>query len=461
MSERFNCMRRFIATSILITLLALYTGYAEPQPKPLMKDFIGLNGHFKFKPKLYRQVCSQVRNYHNMDWDVKQPGDDPTFPLCVNKVNWKDHVYGKWRKEGFKIDVCAMFGRFGESNPDYLKLWEGREAWAYKYGFELAKYFGPSGGQKLVTSIEIGNEPGSDFDDHLYQRLFMHMAKGIRDADSKVEIVTATAHTGDANKYEKTLDETFSSPEIKALYDVINLHVYAEKPKKKGQSPWARSYPEDPEIKYLKTVDEAIDWRDKNTPGKKIWITEFGYDSATQEALKSRTGWAKKLNWQGVSDLQQAQYLVRSIFCFAEREVDRAYIYYYDDDDKAAIHAAAGLTRKFIPKMSFWGIKHLNETLGEYRFNKIIKKEEGRLYIYEFKHGVKEDLLIWVAWSPTGSGREQNLRLEGLSGKVLKVERMPIKEGAAGKVEIKESGSKGVKLKITETPVYIKMGKQD
>ncbi len=111
--------------------------------------------------------------------------------------------------------------------------------------------------------------------------------------------------------------------------------------------------------------------------------------------------------------------------------------------------------------MSFWAVKHLNETLGEYRFNKIIKKEEGRLYIYEFKHGVKEDLLIWVAWSPTGSGREQNLRLEGLSGKVLKVERMPIKEGAVGKVEAHQGETNALNLKVTESPIYIMMGKRE
>ncbi|NOX99549.1 MAG: hypothetical protein GXP30_07460 [Verrucomicrobia bacterium] len=221
-----------------------------------------------------------------MNWDVKQPGDELTFPVCVNKVNWNEQVYGKWAKEGFTIDLCAMFGQFGESNQDYLKLWEGKEEWAYRYGFELASYFGPSGEQKLVSSIEIGNEPGSDFNDDLYQRLFIQMAKGIRSADSKVKIVTAAAHVGTANKYEKSLGETFSSGEAKGLYDVINLHTYAEKSKKEGQSPWARSYPEDPELIYLKTVDEVIAWRDKNAMGKEIWITEFGYDSSTPEALK-------------------------------------------------------------------------------------------------------------------------------------------------------------------------------
>jgi len=160
-----------------------------------------------------------------------------------------------------------------------------------------------------------------------------------------------------------------------------------------------------------------------------------------------------------VSDLQQAQYLIRSIFCFAERDVDRAYIYFYDDDDKASVHAASGLTRKFEPKMSFWAVKHFYETLGEYRFNRIIRKEEAELYVYEFVHASINNQVIWLAWSPTGTGRELDARIEGLPGKILKIEQMPVREGAIARVETQDAGSNAIKLKITESPVYIMMGK--
>lgn len=452
---------KLLRTIALSCVIFTTTVQAESKVKPLMKDFIGLNGHFKFKPQLYRQVCGLVRNYHNIDWDVKNLGDPPTFPQCVNKVDWKDHVYGKWKQEGFSTDLCAMFGRFGASHKDYLKLWEKQEDWIYQYGFEMAKYFGPSGAQKLITSIEIGNEPGKNFDDDLYQKIFIQMAKGIRAADSKIKIVTATAHADPADTYTKSLDETFSSVEIKSLYDIINLHVYAALPKKEGRSPWARSYPEDPKLKYLKTVDKTIAWRNQNAADKDIWITEFGYDSCTPEALKKRTGWAKKLNWLGVSDQQQAQYLIRSIFCFAERDVDRAYIYYYDDEDKASVHAASGLTRKFKPKMSFWAVKHFYETLGNYRFNRVIKKEQDHLYIYEFAHADENGLLIWVLWSPTGIEREKEIHLHELPGKILKTERMPLKEDPPKTAKLEMIGANAVQLKITESPLYILMKNQD
>lgn len=131
--------------------LCLLLAFSAEAEKPLMKDFIGINGHFQFKPELYKQTCRLVRNYHNMDWDVAAPGDPITFPRCVNGVDWDKHVYGKWAEEGFEIDVCAQFSGFGESNPEYVGLWNGRESWIYDYGYEMAKHFGPSQGSGRVN----------------------------------------------------------------------------------------------------------------------------------------------------------------------------------------------------------------------------------------------------------------------------------------------------------------------
>jgi hypothetical protein len=436
------------------------TPAAPPLSKPLMKDFIGLNGHFTFKPELYKQVSRLVRNYHNMMWDVKQPGDKITLPMCVNGVDWKRDVYGKWAKDGIlETDICVQFAGFGPENEKYKALWEGKDQWAYDYGYAMAKAFSPSGAEKLCTSIEIGNEPGKKFDDALYVRIFMQMAKGIRAADPRVKILTCNTQAAPADDYTKSLQETFGSAEIKRCFDAINVHTYAFKPKEAGHSPWDRSYPEDPAIEYLKTIDAVIAWRDKEAPGKEVWITEFGWDACTPEAMKNRKDWALKLNWTGVTDLQQAQYLVRSIFAFATRDVRRAYVYYYDDTDEASVHGSAGLTRKFQPKMAFWAMKHLYETLGEYRFSRIVEQKAGNLYVYEFRHGASADQVVWVAWSPTNSGREQEMTLRGLPAKPAKVQRMPTQDGPAPEVEWKSTAAGEITLKVTESPVYVMMKK--
>ena len=420
---------------------------AVGKEKPLMKDFVGINAHFKFKPALYNQVCRLVRNYHNLNWDVKKPGDKITIPVCHNKVNWKKHVYGKWVKHGFEVDLCVQFGAFGHKRKDYQNLWQGTDKWLYDYGYKLASYFGPSGKEKLVTSIEIGNEPGPRFDDDLYQRIFKNMAKGIRDADPKIKIVTCTAQAREADDYSKDLRKTFASEKIKKLYDVINVHTYATKPKGEGQSPWDRSYPEDPALDYLKVVDESIRWRDKHAKNKEIWITEFGYDACTPQAMKKREGWAKKLNWQGVTDLQQAQYLLRSIFAFAKRDVDRAYLYFYNDSDEASVHAASGLTRHFKPKPSFWAMKQFYEILGDFRFKRTIK-DTAALCIYEFVDDNKST--IWLAWLPSGDGKKETITLPRGSKNVKRIIPMQTeKKGAA------DLAANSGKLSVGESPVYI------
>lgn len=423
---------------------------APAGPKPLMKDFMGINGHFTFKPELYRKTCGLVRNYHNMNWDVKRPGDAPTFPRCVNKVDW-DQLYGSWAKHGFETDVCLMFSSFGEDQPGYQKLWEGQEEWAFRYGRAFAQHFGPGRSKSGITSVEIGNEPGNDFDDGLYRRIFTAMAGGIRKGDPALKIVTCTAHADPSDKYSKNLDETFAAEGIKALYDVINVHTYATKPKREGQSPWARSYPEDPGIEYLKVLDRTIEWRDRHAPGKEVWVTEFGWDACTPAAMARRQGWAQKLDWQGQTELQQAQYLVRSLMLFATRDVRRAYLYFYDDKDEPSVHASSGLTRHFTPKMSYWAVSHFHQQLGDYRFANVIE-QSARRCIFEFAHrdGRRR---AWVCWLPVEGNEEQQVEIT-VPFVIARAERMPV---ASEQGEAIEPASKGgmAGLTLSGSPLYL------
>ncbi len=440
-----------------------------PAPeKPLLKEFMGINGHFTFKPELYRQVGRLVRNYHNVNWDVRQPGDPVTVPVCVNGVNWKTDVYGPWAMAGYETDICIQFSGFKADTANYEKFWRGQEAWCYGYGRSMATSFGPSGRDRLCTSIEIGNEPGGKFDPAIYQMVFEQVAKGIRDGDPRVKILTPAVHARAANDYVQDLRGIYAQPEILPLYDVINLHTYAEIERADASaSPWNRSYPEDPSIGYLEVVDEAIAWRDQNAPGKQVWITEFGYDACTPGAMGHREEWSLKLDWQGFNDLQQAQYLVRSVFAFAERDVQRAYIYYYDDADSASVHGSSGLTRNFEPKASFWAVKQLYDLLGEYRFKRVVTNRPGELLVHAFEHGGDPRRVIWVAWSPTGTRthekeghvpREFDATLTGLPARPSRAVGMATAEGIPPAIEFEAMAPSSIRLRIGESPVYIVMG---
>jgi hypothetical protein len=294
-----------------------------------------------------------------------------------------------------------------------------------------------------VASAEIGNEPGK-WDDAAYRKMFEAMAKGLRAGDPKLTILTCNVTAGKSHVYAKSV-ECFKGAD--AFYDAINLHVYAMI---EGWPTWKRSYPEDPKITYLKEVSDVIAWRDKNAPGKPLWITEYGWDCSTKQP-DPKTEFAK---WQGVTDTQQARWLVRSTLVFMSMDVARAYIYWFNDNDTPSLHASAGLTRDWKPKQSYWAIAHLYKTLGDYRFNRAIKSEAGIVYGFEFIHADNPKKTIIAVWSPTGVDRTADASVDLEGRKLIKAERMPITEGDAAVEHVDVKGSKA-NVKIDEAPLYL------
>src|SRR5574341_811514 len=85
----------------------------QEKPKPLVRDFLGINGHtVQFRPKLYRPICRLVRDYHPVEWDLGKDSDfATTFPFARNRVDW-NQVYGSWVAEGVEVNCSLMFANF-------------------------------------------------------------------------------------------------------------------------------------------------------------------------------------------------------------------------------------------------------------------------------------------------------------------------------------------------------------
>lgn len=419
--------------------LLLASGFASAAaPAPLLRDFVGVNGHtVQFKPELYRPVCGLVRDYHPVQWDL---GDDtaklPEFPFAKNRVDW-NQVYGSWRKHDWRIDACLMF----ESLP--REKWKSIEQDAKAYGTAFAKQFGPSGKQPLVESVEIGNEPGKWSDDD-YRTMLRSMAEGIRAGDPKLKIATCNLTTGKSGGYEKSVA---CLEGLLPLFDILNVHSYAQL---EGWPTWKRSFPEDPALKhYLPDIENLCKWRDEHAPGKPVWLTEFGYDSTTKPSPPSGD-FAK---WQGVTDERQAQWNVRSVLVFTAMPLDRAYLYFFNDKDEPQVHGSAGLTRNFEPKPSYHAMTHLMKTLGDYRFKRVVKNEPGKIRFHEYVHGEDPKRVTWVVWSPTGTDRSEKLTLNTLPGTLISASRMPLAE-KAGAETLKPDGGK-LEIEVSESPLYL------
>ncbi|MGC3991231.1 MAG: hypothetical protein QM796_16440 [Chthoniobacteraceae bacterium] len=113
--------------------------------------------------------------------------------------------------------------------------------------------------------------------------------------------------------------------------------------------------------------------------GKPVWVTEFGYDSTTKPPETS----GDFTKWVGVTDVQQAQWIVRSLLVFSTLPVQRAYLYFFNDNDEPHLHGSSGITRNFTPKPSFYALSHLQGRLGDCRFSRVVVNEPARLRVQE------------------------------------------------------------------------------
>lgn len=416
----------------VLALLAHASLIASPAgEKPTMEEFMGINGHtVKFKPELYRPVCKLVRDYHPVSWDLgKDTSFTPPFPFAANRVSW-EQVYGSWVKGGWTVDACLMF----EDTP--REKWKDLAKDSFAYGKSFSTHFGPDGKFPFVESAEIGNEPGK-FTDADYRIVFENMAKGLRAGNAKLKIATCNLIVGKSHNYAKSVD---SIEGLEALYDVLNIHVYAEL---KPWPTWERSHPEDPALPhYSKDVLDLCAWRDKHAVGKPIWITEFGYDASTKKP-ENKGDFAK---WIGNTDEEQALWNVRSWLMFSSMSVDRAYVYFFDDQDQPQLHGSSGLTRNSIPKPAFWAAAHLQKVLGKFRFARVVDSPKGTS-IYEYSNGAQS---IWAAWVPTREGKAVACELPLVKQKIASVERLALTDGPAEMVT-----PAGNQVDISGRPVFI------
>ncbi|MCF7972665.1 MAG: hypothetical protein K9N55_02505 [Phycisphaerae bacterium] len=389
----------------------------------------------QFKPDLYQPICRHVRDYHGLNWDL---GDDtsfwPVFPMARNQVNWET-LYGTWTARGYVIDASIMFGDMP------FEQWKTPARDAETYGFAFARFFGPSH-KNLVKAMEIDNEPGK-YSDAEYRTIFEHMARGIRLGDPNMTIVTCAADPVESERYAKGLTCVQG---LEDLYDVINIHSYAQV---EGWPTWKRSFPEDPQLDYLKKIERTLAWRDTHAPGKQIWLTEFGWDSTTKSA--PATGDFK--DWVGSTDLQQAQYLVRSWLLFSAMDMDRAYMFWFNDSDKPQVHGSSGLTRNYQPKPSYYAVSHLYATLGDFRYSGQVALDQAMAYEFTQDNGPQKILAIWL---PSGSDLTRTLRIPLAGQTVSKIECMPVDEGPAATIHIQVQDDQLI-LPCSESVTYVFM----
>jgi serine/threonine-protein kinase ATR len=404
----------------------------------LLRDFIGLNAthlHGEARAKSYRPLGRLLRDYHSARSDL---GDDSAFSRSMPKGrdgrDWAQ-LYRDLAAAGWRTIVSLMFERL---EP---KEWRDLAGDTATYARRFAKAHALGTKAARIEAVEIGNEPG-EFTDDEYRTVLRAMGAAFHEAAPGVKVATAALTTGMSHEFYKSVD---CLEGVADCYDVLTVHTYAEI---QGWPTWERSYPEDPrQQNYLTDIGRLAAWRDEHARGKEIWITEFGYDAIDLPANPA----GKWKHWRGLTDLQQAQWTVRSWLLFATLPVTRAYYFFFNDCGEPKNHHASGMTRNNVRRPLFFATAHLLATLGAFRLARIVVEEPGQAIVLEFTHGRDQARRIWVAWSPTGDGRVIEFTLPSWPGRVERAERMPLDATPVPAAPPDRTR----RVTLTESPLYL------
>lgn len=379
-----------------------------PPPSPntnKLSDMFGVNGiwgwgHGIYSDLLapgegaykYNQICSHARNYHNMSWDINDPDDVPDFNAMPGSLaqwwlDW-DREYEVWNSAG--LDVIASIQFSNSTQPE--SSWDNPYQAAYNYGFAFAQHFGPGVGNGLVKRIEVGNEPW-DYQASFYREVLQGMAEGVKAADPDLlvfpcalQAVDSSAEVGNYLNYAgvRLLDS------VAPYIDGINVHYYSYYNDSTGVR--RATYPEN-YISSMRGVLNDLRYRDANFPGKKIYVSEWGWDSdgAGEPCTHNEC----------VSETAQAIYGIRYALMLNRLGVDdMTWFFYANSNSGSSLYSRSGLTgsisTSFLEKKSFIAFDALLHHIGnDYFLDTLVENDDHWVYLFGDSTGTPTYLVGW------------------------------------------------------------------
>jgi hypothetical protein len=463
---------KFKSPATIITEVVLYgslTGTAvkpvNPTPIamkfPLMENFIGMNS-FHDVPDSLQKVVTQIREYHDWGWDE---GNGTAYtgypnnaygwnPSWVSGTGWGwnfDDVYTRSLAHGLvmqpDLKQCApyMFANDntkGEAKPvrngkntelptSYPEHADYMYQFAARYGkvakpittLKLRTDNAPKTGLGLVRYIENWNEQdknwidkqshfspfefaamsSADYDGHLGS---MGNTFGMKNADPSIQLVMGGLINIDT-LYMKAM--IFWAREMRNgsfPVDILNFHHYSNDGGGQGGTQTKGISPEDDHLKDRMMA--MVKFRNKNLPGKEVWLSEFGYDS-NPGSIQGSPAIGAQNPWE-----TQARWLIRSYLAIAASGADRAHMFMSRDVDgsKTGMFSSSGLltapqndgiSTPYTKKNSWYYVYTLRKRLTGYRFKQEIASGNPNVFIYAFERDAHPDSLVYAVWAPTST----------------------------------------------------------
>ena len=357
----------------------------------------------------FNRLASHARNYHNMDWDITDPDHTPDYENMANGngtegqpwLNW-DIEYQSWNDAGLKVQASIQF----LSSMQPLSVWDTPYESAYNYGYAFANHFGPTNGNGLIDAMEIGNEPWhypSDF----YEEVLRGMAEGAKAADPNMQVMSCALQAGipeNENSYFKNYTGTHISETAANSIDIYNIHHYSYINAENGERLGVHPEHSHSSMKYILN---DIRFRNVNMSDKKIYLSEWGWDSAG--------GGEDCTHSECVTEQEQAFYAVRGALMSARLGLDRLTWYFYANTGGASsLYARSGLTASaatgFAEKRSFKALESMVNMIGDKHFIDVIQEdEEAWVYLLGDENGNPTHL---AAWRPINGNDESTITID-------------------------------------------------
>ena len=340
-------------------------------------------------PTKFNQVCTHARNYHNLHWDVTDPDNIPNYngmpgSLAVWWLDW-DREYLAWKAANLKVGVTIQYN----NNTMPQSSWNNPYTAAYNYAYTFARHFGPTYGNGRVEFFEAGNEPW-DYPASFYNQVQQGMIQGAKAGDSALIVLPCALQSYNPFKETSTGGNYMGArlTQQDAPYiDAINVHHYSY-----TNNPDGVRISLQPESKQseLHAILNDIRFRDANLPGKKIYVTEWGWDSdgASEDCTFGEC----------VSESEQALYGVRGALMFLRLGIDRISWYFYGNQASGHVYSRCGMeSTTHVNKKSYSAFQSLVKRLGTKFFLQTLREDDDAwVYVFGDASGVATHLAAWM-----------------------------------------------------------------
>ncbi|HMA99348.1 MAG TPA: right-handed parallel beta-helix repeat-containing protein, partial [Spirochaetota bacterium] len=511
-------------------ILTLYIFPYHEEYTNTVNNFMGANVgydlqmyhyHYNDNPNLnVAHPFRWVRIYHKWEW-YEMTNDIYIWDDSVSSWWWKwnDAMLQSLDADGVNSLLCVEFGPdwlggignklrpcdsgMGSNENNYRERAEYLAQLAIRYG---RKSDHPAGnietsdkvqGLDLIRYIEDFNEQDqwwnpypSNWPPELYGKYLNAAhdgfnvttdsslpAAGIKNGDPDMVHVmggTACAISNPNGENNYTPRAVAASGRGTNSYDVLNTHFYwttnDSMGRDRGASPeWGLIDHPDNDLQRL------IDWRDANAPGKEIWVTEFGWDTGSNQA--------NGLYSKYYADFKdQADYLMRGFALFRYFGVAKAFMfmlteqYYYDT---ASQYSTCGVimghwnsgTNHFGWKRSYYYLTTMRRTIGEYQFAgadlHAYNTNGTEIYKYRFQRPSNPDDEVLMLWcrekdAPYNNGTyisNYDVTEDYLTNCTMITPAYGKLSGNTTNLTIPAPGSNAVVTvpALTETPVFLKL----